>query len=192
MNDLLAQRRKRIISVARELFETRGINATSMSDIAKAAELSRGALYRCFSDKEILVDAFLDDYVDDFVDCFLFWEDTRDVEDVRQSADGFIKILRLVLFEKTLLRRRIASFERTDLYMRLTNKTFDKLSDAFINKTYSGYRARHAVDIDHVRETFYIMTAGMVLYVKAHPDADNEMLIDIMIQTLRLTNETTS
>ena len=70
MNDLLAQRRKRIISVARELFETRGINATSMSDIAKAAELSRGALYRCFSDKEILVDAFLDDYVDDFVDCF--------------------------------------------------------------------------------------------------------------------------
>lgn len=192
MNDLLAQRRTYIISVSRELFETKGINATSMSDIAKAAELTRGALYRCFSDKEALVDAFLDDYVDDFVDCFLFWEGTRDVKEVRQSADGFIKILRLILFEKTLFRRRIASFERTDLYLRLINKAFEKLSDAFVENTYGGYKNRHAVEIDHVRETFYIMTAGMVLYVKAHPEADNEMLIDIMIQTLRLTSDANS
>lgn len=188
MSAAIDSRRDHIVTVARELFESRGIQRTSMSDIAEAAEINRSALYRCFPDKDALIEAFLDNYASDFVDCFFLWEDTRDIKDVRQSAGSFVKTLRLILFESTLFRRRASSFERAEFYLKFTNLAFDKLSDAFIERTYSRYKERHDIEIEHVRETFYIMAAGMAMYVKAHPDANDEMLTDIMIQTLRLTD----
>lgn len=48
------QRRKAILDEAFELFVTHGYDNVSMNDIAEAAELSKGALYVYFSDKESL------------------------------------------------------------------------------------------------------------------------------------------
>lgn len=47
-------RREAIIACARELFLSKGFNATTMDEIAQRAELSKGTLYLYFSSKEEL------------------------------------------------------------------------------------------------------------------------------------------
>ncbi|MFD2036268.1 TetR/AcrR family transcriptional regulator [Belliella marina] len=46
--------KERIISVSSGLFNTQGFKATSISDITKATGLTKGAIYRHFTDKEDL------------------------------------------------------------------------------------------------------------------------------------------
>lgn len=48
------QRRNDIINAAEELFFARGINNTTMDDVAEASELSKGTLYLYFKSKEDL------------------------------------------------------------------------------------------------------------------------------------------
>jgi len=43
--------RKKILEVALELFQNRGIEETQMKDVAQAANISRGSLYRYYKDK---------------------------------------------------------------------------------------------------------------------------------------------
>lgn len=47
-------RRKAIVASAREIFFAKGFNATTMDEIARKAELSKGALYLYFPSKEAL------------------------------------------------------------------------------------------------------------------------------------------
>ncbi|MGB0863605.1 MAG: TetR/AcrR family transcriptional regulator [Saprospiraceae bacterium] len=51
--------RRRIMEAALELFATRGFYSTSISQIAKTAEVSKGLMYNYFSSKEELLKAIL-------------------------------------------------------------------------------------------------------------------------------------
>jgi AcrR family transcriptional regulator len=56
-----AQRnRDRIVEVARAIFRAKGFEAVSMDEVAKAAEVGPGTLYRHFPTKESLYDAVLE------------------------------------------------------------------------------------------------------------------------------------
>lgn len=162
-----------------------------MSDIARAADVNRNALYRCFSDKEVLVDAFIDDYVHDFVDCFELWEQTR-TKGVRASVHEFIRMLRIVLFEDTKTRRYLESTESAEVCLRFLGRVIDALTDAFMEMTYPGYQTRHDVEIVHVRETFRVFIGGMIMHLRSNPETDDEILADIMIQVLRISPSSTA
>ncbi len=56
--------RDRIVEVARGLFRTKGYDAVSMDEVAKAAEVGTGTLYRHFPTKEDLYDAVLEAWAD--------------------------------------------------------------------------------------------------------------------------------
>ncbi|WP_432817120.1 TetR/AcrR family transcriptional regulator [Sulfitobacter sp. JB4-11] len=56
---------KRILDAASQLFRERGIEATSVSDVMKAAGLTHGGFYRHFDSKEALVTAAFKAAVDD-------------------------------------------------------------------------------------------------------------------------------
>ena len=59
-----AQRnRDRIVEVARPLIRQRGLDAVSMDEIAKAAEVGPGTLYRHFPTKEDLYNAVLESWI---------------------------------------------------------------------------------------------------------------------------------
>jgi AcrR family transcriptional regulator len=53
------ENRKRILTAARHLFATQGADATSMNEIAQAAQVGPGTLYRCFAHKAALAEALL-------------------------------------------------------------------------------------------------------------------------------------
>lgn len=56
-----AEHRLRILSVARDLFASQGVNATSMAEIARAAQVGQGTLYRRYAHKGELCMALIDD-----------------------------------------------------------------------------------------------------------------------------------
>src|SRR5260370_42081494 len=53
------ENRERILTVARHLFATQGVDATSMNEIAQVAQVGPGTLYRCFAHKAALGEALL-------------------------------------------------------------------------------------------------------------------------------------
>ena len=56
-----AEHRQRILAVARELFTAQGVDGTSMAEIARAAEVGQGTLYRRYAHKGELCFALLED-----------------------------------------------------------------------------------------------------------------------------------
>jgi AcrR family transcriptional regulator len=56
-----ARNRRKVLAAADELFATRGVAAVSMDDVAAAAGVGKGTLYRRFGDKSGLAAALLDE-----------------------------------------------------------------------------------------------------------------------------------
>ncbi len=52
-------RRDRILSVALELFATKGYHGTSISQIAEKAKISKGLMYNYFKNKEKLLETIV-------------------------------------------------------------------------------------------------------------------------------------
>jgi AcrR family transcriptional regulator len=66
----LRQRPGMILDVARAQFAQRGLEATTMRDIADAAGLSAGNLYRYFESKDAMVTAILSEFSDRLLDAY--------------------------------------------------------------------------------------------------------------------------
>lgn len=58
--------RRRLLDVARRLFDEQGVEVVTMSAIAQQAEVGKGTLYRHFPDKATLCHAMLDEAMRDF------------------------------------------------------------------------------------------------------------------------------
>jgi AcrR family transcriptional regulator len=67
-----ARNRRRILEVAKALVDERGIDHVSMHDVASAASVGTGTLYRRFGDRAGLALALLDEDTRGFQDAFLF------------------------------------------------------------------------------------------------------------------------
>src|SRR3954465_10063 len=57
-----ARNRRKVLAAAGELFAMRGVAAVSMDDVAAAAGVGKGTLYRRFGDKSGLAAALLDEW----------------------------------------------------------------------------------------------------------------------------------
>jgi AcrR family transcriptional regulator len=67
-----ARNRRRILCAAAELVAERGIGSVSMEDVARAAGVGTGTLYRRFGDRAGLALALLDEHTRAFQDAILF------------------------------------------------------------------------------------------------------------------------
>lgn len=76
-----ARNRRGLLEAARRLFEERGVAAVTMEDVARAAGVGKGTLYRNFSNKGALCETLLDDSAREFQ-----WETLRALGDSGQGA----------------------------------------------------------------------------------------------------------
>lgn len=180
------RRRTEIVAAARELFETKGIGHTTVKDIAEAVNVTRSLFYHYFPDKDAVVEAVLDDYVEDFRVMVQTWDAGRAPHDVKGSLRDCIKILRIAVFDNDSFRTELVTHENAGLYLKFLHRSTDVLAERFTQTTAVDYEREHGLPIDHVYETFYVLIIGLVGYMRAHPEADNELLEDLVAQALRL------
>lgn len=131
--------RDRIVEVARVLIREKGLDAVSMDEVAKAAEVGPGTLYRHFATKEVLYDAILESWVErvnDVVDKAL---ETSDVPR-EQLLSWLTSYVELLTAHKGGAARITASLgdpgspyaTKCDTYLNANQRVLDRLeaSDA--------------------------------------------------------------
>src|SRR5690606_5900758 len=87
--------RQRILDTAARMFGQQGIGATSLQDIAAAADVSRGAIYWHFKNKSDLLSTLLDDVAAQFDQALLACQPQAEdpIEQARRHAVSSITLL---------------------------------------------------------------------------------------------------
>ena len=93
-----ARNRQRILAAAAELVAARGIDGVSMDDVARAASVGTGTLYRRFGDRAGLALALLDEHTREFQDALIagpppLGPGAPAAERLRAFGDGYIDLL---------------------------------------------------------------------------------------------------
>ena len=175
-------RKLEIIQCARELIEERGLAKTSVAAITERMNVARTLFYHYFPSKEDLVAAVLDTYVDEFIASLKEWNAQRvegDIEGELFDNDNAHKPF----------RRALATHENASLYLRFINRVADASATYIVETTVADFGRLHKVRIDHVYETFYMLILGIVGYMRQHPEASDDVLKDIIAQTLHFERE---
>jgi TetR/AcrR family transcriptional regulator len=179
-------RREEIVEAARALYETKGLDRTTVKDITEAVGVTRSLFYHYFANKDAVTEAVLNGYVDDFIQLVHYWNESRERYNVRKSLHDCIKMLQRGVFDKDSFRIDLANSENASLYLRFYSRTAEALARYITDTTAVEYAQYHDIKIDHVYETFYMLIIGMVGFVRRYPDAPDELLEDLIAQTLRL------
>lgn len=181
-----ATRRAAIVEAARELYEERGLSKTSVQDITNRVGVTRTLFYHYFPDKDAVTSAVLDNYIGDYLEALQHWNAQRQRGNIEHALESVVKILRLGVFEHDSFRRALASRENSALYLEFLNRVADRTASYIVETTVRDYESLHEIKIDHVYETFYVLIAGIVGFVRRHPEVDDEVLKDIIAQTLHM------
>lgn len=182
----MSDRREDLIRSARELYETKGLARTSVKDITEHSGVSRALFYHYFPDKEAVTSAVLDDFVEDFTESTRLWNMGRTQGDIEGALRDCVKLIRRILFDASHFRKTLTSYENAALYLEFLNRATNALSKYVVETTVADYRALHQVEIEYVPETFYVLITGVVAYLRSHPDVEDEVLMTIVAQSLRL------
>lgn len=84
-------KRELVLAATLELAAEKGVQATSTADIAAAANVGMGTIYRYFESKEILLTALFDELKNKFVEIIVSNYDTR--LDMRENFKNIIVVL---------------------------------------------------------------------------------------------------
>lgn len=186
VNDVYEQRRNDIVEAARQLYEERGLSRTSVKDIAERAGITRSLFYHYFPDKQAVTSAVLDDFVEDYIEALSIWNDERMTGEIEQALDGVVRVLRVSVFEGSSFRRALDTRENAALYIEFINRVADRTARYIVDTTVRNYSELHSVSIVHLYETFYILILGICGYIRTHQDVSNEVLKDIIAQSLHM------
>ena len=186
VNDVYEQRRSDIVEAARQLYEERGLSRTSVKDIAERAGITRSLFYHYFPDKQAVTSAVLDDFVEDYIEALSIWNDERMAGEIEQALNGVVRVLRVSVFEGSSFRRALDTRENAALYIEFINRVADRTARYIVDTTVRDYSELHSVSIVHLYETFYILILGICGYIRTHQDVSNEVLKDIIAQSLHM------
>ncbi len=176
-----------IAAAARKLFERNGVRTTTVTAIAKEANVTRELVYYHFGNKNGVIEAVLDDYVEDLVESVIAWNEERVFGDTAGSLKKCIRAFRYALYDadgnpRPMIRVLEELGVRDTFDVRATQETVDCFNDHIVTE----YAAYHQIEIDLVYEMFCVAIFGLVGLVKVKPTISDEDLMKVVEQTLRL------
>lgn len=174
-----------LVKAARELFEEQGYENTSVADITERAGCSRPLFYHYYRDLDDIMEATLDSYVDGFVAAVKEWNDGRTQGDVEGALHSAVRLLRRCIANSPFSTSPITECN-AKLYLRFIHRAADELSSYIVDSTVRDYEQLHTVEISHVKETFYVLIAGITAFIRNHPAAPDNVVEALIAQTLRL------
>jgi len=180
------ERRTALLDAAERAYAERGMSRTTVSDVARAAGVTRGLVYHYFPTTEDLVDGVLDRRVEAFVASVREWDAGRTVGDIDGALRDVIALFRAQTRPDDPLRADLHRVENAALYQRFVDRAVTAVVDTLQLTTVEAYAARHELAIVHVRATFVVLLHGLIGLVRTDPDTPDHVLAALVRQTLRL------
>lgn len=179
-------RRAEILAAVRDLAAEQGVNALSISEITRRAGCTRSLFYHYFPDKEAALDAALETVIDGFIDRLRNWNASRVQGDIEGSLDSAVSLLRACVLRQNDLPRAIMAGGDAALYANFTDRVADRVASYIVQSTVVDFARFHSIHIRHVYETFYVLICGLIMFVRTHPDASDNVIKDLIAQSLRI------
>lgn len=165
-----------ILEEATALFAERGYSATSLEDVASAAQVTRGAVYHHFAGKQALFIAVLEDQerhvIEQIAAVMLRHEDLW--EGAIAAIDEFVDLCLDPTYSKLVWREGMAALGWQGLKeceekfaLGLIQRSVEAMVDA-------GYFERRAVDTT-IRFVFHMFGAAGMMLAEAGPDDKQRM-----------------
>ena len=88
-----------IAATARALFERDGVRKTTVTAIAREANVTRELAYYHFGNKNGIIEAVLDDYAEDLVESVIAWNESRAFGDTAGSLRTCVHTFRYALYD---------------------------------------------------------------------------------------------
>ncbi|WP_062515873.1 TetR/AcrR family transcriptional regulator [Demequina gelatinilytica] len=187
-------RREEIVAAARRMFAQRGVRATTFQHIADEVGVTRGLVYHYAGSMDQLVTLVLDACVADFADELRAWDAARTPGDIDGAVRTYIQLFRRNLPHrldgKAHTAHPLPRLDDAGLYVRYVDQSVTALLDVLEATTIPAYAARHTIEIRHVRATFAMLLHGIVGVMRTTPDIGDDVLADLVRQTLRLAPHT--
>lgn len=180
------ERREQIVDAACALYGEKGIERTSVKDVTERAGITRSLFYHYFSNKEQVTDAILERYVTSFVTAVKAWNEARVERDVAGALRHCVVLLRQLLFERDSFRRLLLNKENAALYLNFSQRAAEAVARYLTETTAVDYVKFHELGIKHVYESFYLLIFGLIGFMRQHPEASDELLADLIADTLHL------
>ena len=176
-----------IMQAARELFETEGVAATSMTAIARKAGVARSLVYYYFPNKQAVIDAVLDDFLEDIVESVSIWTELRAVGDTPSELKNCVSMLRRALYTASgSPRPMFAVLDELGLRDQFATQAVREIVACIQSYIVSEYMAYRTIEIQLVPQTFGLHLFGLAGMMKAKPDITDDELALLIAQTLRL------
>lgn len=176
-----------IVATARQLFERDGVRATTVTAIAREANVTRELVYYHFRNKNGVIEAVIDDYVEDLVESVIVWNEARIFGDTPGSLKKCIRTFRYSLYDGAgRPRPMIAVLEELGVRDAFDVRATREAADCLANHIAKEYAAYHQVEIELVHEMFCVVIFGLVGLMKVNPQIEDDVLMKVVEQTLRL------
>ena len=185
--ELQEQRRRQILSAAGRCFADKGFHQTSMAEIAKAAGLSMGLLYRYFANKDALVLAFAELSRSNSVTMF---ESLATSANPRRDLAAMVDILLGEVLDPALLRLQMevmAETCRNEALMTALRREDALARDALLASIEALRKrglAKPLVPPQALVELLNALFEGLVVRLAMQPDLDRERLAKATLKTL--------
>ena len=185
--ELQEQRRRQILRAAGQCFAEKGFHQASMAEIAKAAGLSMGLLYRYFANKDALVMAFAELSRANSVALF---ESLAASTDPKRDLAGIVDALLGEALDPALLRLQMevmAEACRNDALMAALRRE-DALARGALLESIEALRkrglAKPAVPAPALVELLNALFEGLTVRLALQPDLDRARLSKATLKAL--------
>ena len=182
-------RRAAILDAARELAAEKGLNRTTVSDVAQRAGVTRGLVHHYVGSADALASELLDGYIEQVVRSIREWDAQREVGNIDKAVVDSVALLRRYLGPVDGGGDPAVQLPRIDdvgMFVRFVDRCVDAIVDSLRETTVAAYAARHVIKIEHVTETFTVLLHGLIGLTRSHPDVHDDVLAAMVRQTLRL------
>ncbi len=179
-------RREEILVAVRDACAEEGVSRFSVSSITKRVGCTRSLFYHYFPDKEAALNAALDDIIESFIERLQAWNSDREQGDIEGALDDAVALMKHIVLDERDPSKSLATGGNAALYTAFVHRVADRTARYICDSTVVDFARYHEVRIDHVYETFYVLITGLVMYIRTHPDAPDDLIKDIVASTLHI------
>lgn len=179
------RRREEILEAVRQTCTEEGAARLSVSAITKRAGCTRSLFYHYFPDKEAAVAAVMEEAIDGIIRELERWNASRVVGDIEGALNSVAPLFKRLVADNHDLPGALTSGSGA-LYGGFLHNATERVATYLCQTTVVDFERLHRMPIEHVYETFYTLVMGLLMYIRTHPDVEDETVKDIIASTLHI------